>query len=325
MNMIEAFKQKVLKLEKLTYREALELSKLADKEALYKAADEIRRQFCKNVIDLCSITNAKSGNCTQDCKWCPQSVHHKSPIEEYEIVDSKRAVNEALNNAKLGVARHSLVTSGRSVSDKTLDNLIPIYQEISRLSPISLCASMGLINAGQMQRLKDEANIQHYHCNLETAPSFFPNLVSTHTIEEKIETIKLARKTGLKVCSGGIIGMGETMAQRIELAITLRDLDIQSIPINILQPMKGTPLQDMAPLSEEEILTTIAIFRFINPTAQLRFAGGRMLIKTFQHKALHAGISGALTGNYLTSTGSNIKEDIKDFTYAGFTIKNENQ
>lgn len=323
--MIETFKQKVLKLEKLTYQEALELSKTADKEALYKAADEIRQQFCKNVIDLCSITNAKSGNCTQDCKWCPQSALHKSSIEEFEIVDSKRAVNEALNSAKLGVARHSLVTSGRRVSDKTLDNLIPIYQEISRHSPISLCASMGLINAGQMQRLKNEANVRHYHCNLETAPSFFPNLVSTHTIEEKIETIKLAQKTGLNVCSGGIIGMGETMAQRIELAITLRDLDIQSIPINILQPIKGTPLQDMSPLSEEEILTTIAIFRFINPMAQLRFAGGRMQIKAFQHRALHAGISAALTGNYLTSTGSNIKEDIKDFTYAGFTIRNGNR
>ncbi len=323
--MIEAFKQKALKLQKLTYQEASELSKIVDKEALYKAADEIRQQFCKNVIDLCSITNAKSGKCTQDCKWCPQSVHHTSSIEEYEIVDGKRAVNEALNNAQQGVAHHSLVTSGSRVSDKTLDNLIPIYREIMRHSSIGLCASMGLINARQMQRLKGEANVQRYHCNLETTPSFFSNLVSTHTIENKIETIKLAQKTGLEVCSGGIIGMGETMAQRIELAITLRDLDIQSIPINILNPMKGTPLQDMAPLNEEEVLTTIAIFRFINPTAQLRFAGGRMQIKTFQHKALRAGISAALTGNYLTSTGSSIKDDIEDFTNAGFTIRNGNQ
>ena len=320
--MIEALKQKALNAEKITQQEAEELSKVADKEALYAAANEIRQFFCNNTMDLCSITNARSGKCTEDCKWCSQSAHHETQIEEYEMVDKKQAVTEALLNAGQGVARHSLVTSGRAVSNKTLDDLISIYKEIGQQSSIGLCASLGLVTEDQLLRLKNEGNVGHYHCNLETAPSYFSELVSTHTTEEKIETIKMAQKVGLKVCSGGIIGMGESMEQRIELAVLLRELNIKSIPINILQPISGTPLQDTPPLSEEEILTTIAVFRFINPTAHLRFAGGRMQIKAFQHKALKAGISAAITGDYLTSTGSNIQDDINDFTHAGFTIGN---
>lgn len=321
--MIESLKKKVLNNYGISQKEALLLSQTPDKEALYKAANEIREQFCKNEFDLCSITNAKSGKCSQDCKWCSQSKHHTTSIEEYEIVDKKQAINEALENAKQGVKRHSLVTSGRRVSNKTLDGLILVYKEISAKSSIGLCASMGLITEEQMHRLKNEAGVEHYHCNIETAPSFFSNLVSTHTIEEKIETIKIAKKIGLKVCSGGIIGMGETMEQRIEMAFLLRDLKVKSIPLNILQAIKGTALENMPPLGEKEILTTIAIFRFIHPDAHLRFAAGRAQIKHFQDKALKAGISAALTGDYLTSTGTKIKDDIKNFTKAGFKIYDE--
>lgn len=320
--MIEEIKQKVISLQGISYEEALALSQSSDKEELYKAADDIRTHFCGDVMELCSITNAKSGKCTQDCQWCSQSTHHKSVVEEYEIVDSSQAVKEAVESFKQGVSSHSLVTSGRRVSDATLDGLIPIYREISEQNAIRLCASMGLINEKQMRRLKDEANVSHYHCNIETTPSFFPSLVTTHTIEEKIETIKIAQKVGIHVCSGGIIGMGETMAQRLEMAFALRDLNVKSIPINILQPMKGTALEHISPLSEDDILTTIAVFRFINPDAQLRFAAGRLQIKDFQHKALRAGISAALTGDYLTTTGANIQDDIKDFTEAGFVIDN---
>ena len=321
--MIEALKQKALNQEKLSMDEAVALSKSADKEALYKAANEIREHFCKNQMDLCSITNAKSGKCSEDCKWCSQSAHHKTNIDEYDLVDKETAIAEAKNNAKKGVHKHSLVTSGRKVSDKTLDKLIDIYQEIGKQTSLKLCASMGLVTKEQMQRLKEDAKIQHYHCNLETAPSYFNQLVKTHTMEEKIETIKMAQDMGIGVCSGGIIGMGETMEQRIELAMTLRDLNITSIPINILQPVKGTPLEGSQLLSEEDILTSIALFRFINPIAHIRFAGGRMQIKSFQDKALKAGISAALTGDYLTSTGSNIDEDIQDFTKAGFSIDHD--
>lgn len=317
---INELKQKVLKGYQVSYEEGVELYHTTDKEALYKAADEIRQHFCGNRIDLCSITNAKSGKCPQNCKWCSQSAFYKTDIEEYEIVDRDEAVNQAVENASKGVSRHSFVTSGRRVYDKTLDKLIPIYKEIKEKSDISLCASMGLIDEHQLQRLKDEVGIEHYHCNLETAPSYFPNVCTSHTVEEKLRTIKAAQKLGLKVCSGGIIGMGETAEHRVELAVTLSQLGVQSIPINILTPVKGTPLENAEPLPEEDVLTTIAVFRFINPKANLRFAGGRLQIKHFQNKALRAGISAALTGDYLTTTGSNINEDIRDFKAAGFTI-----
>lgn len=318
--MIHTLKQKVLSCQNISYEEALELCETPDKEELYKAAGEIRKHFFDNAVDLCSITNARSGKCSEDCKWCSQSMYHDCDIEIYEMVDHNQAVKEAMHSARHGVARHSLVTSGRRVSNKTLDGLIPVYRDINRKGSIGLCASMGLITRPQMRRLRDEAGVKYYHCNIETAPSFFPRLVSTHTMEEKIETIKMAQEEGLEVCSGGIIGMGETMEQRVEMAFKLRELSIKSIPVNILQAIKGTKLEHLKPLSQEEVLTTIAVFRFINPDAHLRFAGGRVQIKDFQDKALRAGITAAITGDYLTSTGSGIEDDIKDFTNAGFKI-----
>jgi len=318
--MIEVYKQKVLNLYRINYEEALSLSNAVDKEALYKAADEIRNHFCGSIFELCSITSAKSGKCPQDCKWCAQSLHNNARIEEYELIDRNSAVREAVENAKQGVGRHSLVTSGKQVNNKTLDSLVSIYKEIRKESNISLCASMGLVNKRQLLRLKEEAGIEYYHCNLETAPSCFSHFVSSHSIDEKISTIKSVQEAGLKVCSGGIIGMGETMEHRIELALTLRTPGVLSIPINILNPIRGTSLENARPLSQTEILTAIALFRFINPQANIRFAGGRLQIKAIQEKALHAGINAAITGNFLTSQGAKIRDDIEDFTNAGFKL-----
>lgn len=317
---VNELKEKVLNGYPLSYEDGLALTEVENKAVLYQAADEIRQFFCGNRLDLCSITNAKSGKCPENCNWCSQSAYYKTNIEEYEVVDRKSTVNDAVTNFNKGVSSHSLVTSGRRVFDKTLDQLIPIYKEIKEKCDIHLCASMGLIDKAQLKRLKDEVGIAHYHCNLETAPSYFQEVVTTHTQEEKIITIKAAKELGIKICSGGIIGMGEQKHHRVELACALRDLEVLSIPINILTPVPGTPLENATPLSEEEILTTIAVFRFINPKANLRFAGGRLQIKHFQDKALRAGISAALTGDYLTTTGSNMEEDIRDFKAAGFKI-----
>ena len=311
--------QQVLQGERISYETAVELTQYPDKDALYEGADTIRKHFCGNKIDLCSITNAKSGKCSQNCKWCSQSAHHTTNIEEYEIIDKERAIEEMMESSRNGVHRHSLVTSGKTVSDKTLNSLLEIYKEIREISSINLCASMGLVTKEQLLKLKN-AGISHYHCNLETAPSFFPQVCTTHTIQDKIDVIHTAQSIGMRVCSGGIIGMGETMEQRVELASALSDLGILSIPINILTPIEGTPLQNANDLTDEEILTTIAVFRFVNPKANLRFAGGRLKIKHIQDKALHAGINSALTGNYLTTIGSNTAEDIRDFTASGFSI-----
>ena len=314
---IIAITQKVKKGYLITFDEALKLTKTNKKEILYECANNIRKQLCGNKIDLCSIVNAKSGKCSENCKWCSQSAFHKTNIEIYPIVEKNLAVNEAISNAKQGVLRFSLVSSGRTATDTELDKYIAIYNEIRTKSDINLCASMGLLTKPQLQKLKD-AGITHYHCNLETAPSYFPKLCTTHTIAEKIQTIKWSQELGINTCSGGIIGMGETMEQRIELAFALREIGATSIPINVLNPIEGTALQDTKPLSEEEILTTIAIFRFINPKAFLRFAGGRLLIRHFQDKALKAGINASIVGDMLTTLGSSIQDDINIFRKEGF-------
>lgn len=308
----------------ITEEEAYQLVDISDKKALYEAADEIRRLCYGEFFDTCSIINAKSGRCSEDCKWCAQSGHaHNTGCKIYEFVDHKEAVDMAIDNGKRGVNRFSLVTSGRKISEKNLDEAISIYNEISQKSDIKLCASMGLLTKAQLQRLRD-AGIGHYHCNIESAPSFFPTLCTTHTIEDKVQTIRWAQEVGLKICSGGIIGMGETMEQRIEMAFFLHDLGVDSIPVNVLMPIKGTKLEGQPPLSTEEILTTFAIFRFINPRALIRMAGGRISYKDYLHEALHSGINASIVGDMLTTTGTkNIEEDTQSFTSEGFTIKEE--
>lgn len=303
----------------ISYDTACELACCENKQELYDTANEIREHFCGNSFHLCSITNAKSGLCSENCKWCSQSAHNASNIDVYDCIDTNRAVEQAVENGKAGVHRHALVTSGRSVSPQTLNACIGIFNEISQKSPIALCASMGLLNKEQLLILQ-KAGVHRYHCNLETAPSFFSQLCTTHSIDEKIETIHTAQSIGMEVCSGGIIGMGETMEQRIELACALRSLGILSIPINILNPIKGTPLYGISPLSDDEILTTIALFRLINPKAYLRFAGGRLAIQHAQEKALKTGINASITGDYLTTNGARICDDIRNFKAAGFTV-----
>ena len=303
----------------ITEEEALWLLTEADREVLYAAANDIRLHFKGDKMEMCSILNAKSGKCTQDCKWCSQSMFHKTNVEEYELVDLRVAEQQAKENAEKGVHKFSLVTSGRAISNKNLDQLCGVYKNIQKSTPIHLCASMGLLNRSQLEKLKD-AGVKHYHCNIETAPSFFPELVTSHTMEEKIRTIKYAQELGMGVCSGGIIGMGETAVQRIEMAFTLKDLGIESIPINILMQVEGAELSVDKPIGDEEILTTFALFRFINPTANIRLAGGRSLIAHIQDKALASGVSAALVGDYLTTIGTNIEQDKAIFKSAGFSL-----
>jgi biotin synthase len=318
-NMIQAIKERVLAGGAITQEEALQLINYSNKEELYEAANEIRLHFKGNEMEMCSILNAKSGKCTQDCKWCSQSMFHKTNVEEYELVDLKLAEKQAKENAEKGVHKFSLVTSGRAISNKNLDELCSVYKNIQKDTPIHLCASMGLLNRSQLEKLKD-SGVEHYHCNIETAPSFFKNVVSSHSIEEKFRTIRYAQELGMGVCSGGIIGMGETMEQRVEMAFTLNELNVESIPINILTPVEGTEMEGYKPLSDEEVLTTFALFRFINPTANIRLAGGRNLIAHIQDKALKSGVSAALVGDYLTTIGTNINEDKEIFKNAGFVL-----
>ncbi|MBN2165938.1 MAG: biotin synthase BioB [Marinilabiliaceae bacterium] len=316
---IEVLKQKVLDGYLINNDEAKALSVTKEKDAIYIAADEIRKFYMGNKIDLCSIMNAQSGRCTEDCKWCSQSKYFKTGVEEYDLVSKDKGLKLAIENWSKGVNRFSLVTSGRALSHSKVLEACDIFKEIRNNSDIHMCASMGLLRTPDLIALK-KAGIEHYHCNVETAPSYFNNVCTTHTIDEKLRTIREAKSVGLKICSGGIIGMGETIEQRIEMAITLREIGVDSIPINILNPIEGTALQGRVRLTDEEILTTIALFRFINPKAHIRFAGGRNLIMHIQDKALKAGISAALVGDYLTTIGTKIDDDKELFTKVGFEV-----
>lgn len=317
--MIEVLKEKVLNGGQISREEAVELSKEEDKQSLYRAAGEIRDKLAGRRFDTCSIINARSGRCSEDCKWCAQSAFFKTDIEEYELVSEKVCLEMAKLNDEYGVDKFSFVTSGRTLSDRNIDRLCEYARKIKENSSLHLCASMGLLNKAQLQKLLD-AGIRRYHCNLETSSAYFPSLCTTHSVEEKIRTIRAAQEIGMEVCSGGIIGMGESMEDRIDLAITLRELNIKSIPLNVLNPIPGTPLEETPALSDEEVLTTIAVFRFIHPDAYLRFAGGRMLIAHIETEAIQAGINAAIVGDLLTTVGSKVREDMEKVKEMGFEV-----
>ncbi len=320
MILLEDIKARAMEGIPATVAEALELNENYTTDELCDAADEVRAARSGNEIDTCSIINARSGRCPEDCKWCSQSIHHKTGIEEYDVIPENELLHAAQTHASHGVKRFSMVTSGRRVSPAQIDRFCDLYRKVVEKTPIYLCASMGLLTKNELQKLKD-AGVKRYHCNLETSASYFPELCTTHTHEDKLRTIHAAREVGLEVCCGGIIGMGENMRHRLELAEEAREAGASSIPVNILNPIKGTPLENQPLIEEDEVARTVALMRFVAPDCVLRFAGGRARMSAeMTERILRGGMNGAMVGDLLTTIGNNVKQDYELFASVGFSI-----
>ncbi len=282
----------------------------ADLEELEKGADLIREKLCGDKVDLCTIINGRSGKCGEDCKYCAQSTHYHTSCDVYDFLDEETIFQEVLHNQQEGVDRFSIVTSGRALTGEEFEKCVHIYERMHRELHIDLCASLGFLTKEQFLRLK-EAGVSAIHDNIETSAAYFPKICTTHTFEGKLKTIQMAKEAGLEVCSGGIIGMGESWQDRIDMAFTLADIGVSSIPINVLMPIKGTPLENMPVLPDQDALRTIAIFKYINPTADIRLAGGRMTMNDNGRHAFAAGASATITGDMLTTSGATIAQDRK--------------
>ncbi len=276
---------------------------------LISKANQVRKDFIGEGLELCTILNAKSGSCPENCKFCAQSFHHNSEIPTYPLKEKEEIIRAAAKAKKIGAEKFGIVTSGNRLQSQEIDKISEAISEIKAKIGISVCGSLGALEKAELRILKN-AGLERYHHNIETSKRFYPQIVSTHSFKERINTIKKAKEVGFEVCSGGIIGMGENRQDRIAMATLLKELDVDSVPINILVPIKGTPLEDTRPISLDEIIRTICIFRIVLQDKTIKIAAGReTALADSQISGFEAGANGMLIGGYLTIKGRRIKDD----------------
>ena len=320
MKKLEELKEKVLDGGLISREEALMLTD-APLEELAAAADEIRRKTAGNGFDLCTIVNGKCGRCSEDCKYCAQSAHYQADCpDSYPLLDTEKLLAGAKHNERQGVLRYSIVTSGKRLSDAEVDQVCESIRAIKKETSIEICVSFGLLSEDAFRKPK-QAGASRVHCNLESSERYFKEICTTHTYEEKIKTLKAAKKAGLSLCSGGILGLGETMEDRIDMVLTARDLGVKSIPVNLLNPIPGTPYEHNRPLTNEEARRFTAIFRFLIPDASIRLAGGRGLLGDKGDACLKSGANAAISGDMLTTAGITVETDLKLIKKLGFEVK----
>lgn len=313
---LELFKKRVLEGYQINKEEALELAE-TPLEELSQAADEIRQRFCGNQFDLCTIINGKSGKCSENCKYCAQSSFYPTDVESYPLLGTEELLKQAEYNRKRGVPRYSIVTSGKKLSSREVEQVCESIRQIRKNVDISVCVSFGLLNEEEFRKVK-EAGAARVHNNLETSANYFPSVCTTHTQEDKIASLRAAEKAGLSICSGGIMGLGESMEDRIDLALKLRELGVRSVPVNMLNPIPGTPYENNPRLTEEEMCRIVAVFRFVLPEAYIRLAGGRGLMKDQGRRCFQSGANAAITGDMLTTAGITIQKDLEMLKELGY-------
>lgn len=320
MVIVEELKEKVLAGGEVTREEALELVE-APLEELAQAADQLREHFCGDRFDLCTIINGKCGKCSEDCKYCAQSAHYHTNLEEsYPLLPTEELVKGAAENKRQGVLRYSIVTSGRKLSDREVDQVCESIQAIREQVGIEVCVSFGLLGEEAFRKLK-EAGASRVHCNLESSRCYFPQVCTTHTYDEKIQTMQAAQRAGLSICSGGIIGLGETMEDRIDMVLTARELGVKSIPVNLLNPIPGTPYEHNPVLTEDELRRVVAIFRFLIPDGNIRLAGGRGLLQDKGARCFRSGANAAISGDMLTTSGITVRRDQEMLNELGYQVR----
>lgn len=308
-------------MESVEKEEALALLRPERREELWTRAHEVTERCVEKRFDFCSIINARSGRCSEDCKWCAQSGHWHTGCESYGWVGTAACVRAAKEAEANGADRLGIVTSGRCLSPADVDNVCAALKEMRRCTSIGLCASLGLLSEDDLRRLK-EAGLQRIHCNLEAAPSLFPSLCTTHTVADKLKTLQAAKRLGFQICCGGIIGMGETDGQLVEFAFALKEIAPDSIPVNVLHPIEGTPLGGRGILDPERVIDSVALLRLINPSTPLRFAGGRRdMSDETAARCIYVGMSAGIAGPLLTTPGADFNDDRALAVRAGYTVK----
>lgn len=276
---------------------------------LISKANKIRKDFIGQRLELCTILNTKSGSCPEDCKFCAQSSHHNSEVSTYSLKKKKEIIHAAAKAKEIGAEKFGIVTSGNCLQAKEIDKIAEVISEIKAKIGIAVCGSLGALERSALKILKD-AGMERYHHNIETSRRFYPKIVSTHSFNQRISTIRSAKEVGFEVCSGGIIGMGESRQDRIDMAALLKELDVDSVPINILVPIKGTPLEDTKPISLDEIIRTVCLFRIVLRDKVIKIAAGReTALANSQIQGFAAGANGMLIGCYLTIKGRKVEDD----------------
>lgn len=309
----------------VSYKEGCELSALPreDIPSLLALAEKIRIRHKENKMFTCSIINAKSGKCTQDCAYCSQSSYHDTNVEIYPLKTEAEIVIDAVMMSEAGASRYSMVTSGYMVTDKDMDTICAATERIRTETGMEVCGSLGMLTKERAAQLA-ESGMTNYHHNLETARSHFHKICTTHEYDEDIETVNLAKDAGLNVCCGGIMGLGETWDQRVELACTIRELDVTSVPLNFLNPIPGTRLEKQPLVKPMDALKSIALFRIINPEKNITICGGReVTLKDFQSWIFMAGANGVMVGNYLTTSGRDTRADMEMIGELGLVVTND--